>query len=205
MKKLIKGTAVLGAIALGAVSTVLTVAADTTTSPETSPAPQTSASDATILQTGSLALDKVPTISFGSQNYSVGKTTYASTAISALHVTNPGFASGWNVTVAQTTPFKDTASGSALTLKGATLSLDSTTTDPITADDSTNVSAAPSYITPLTLSSTAVQVESAAAGAGVGAYTTQYANNEASLYVPAGNLPAAYESTLTWTLSDAPS
>ncbi|WP_334329925.1 WxL domain-containing protein [Companilactobacillus sp. HBUAS59699] len=202
MKKLIKGTAVLGAIALGAASTILTAGAATTT--ESNPAPVTSTSDATITQTGSLALDNVPAISFGSQNYALGKTTYASTSISPLHVTNPGFASGWNVSVAQTTPFTDTATGSTSTLKGSTLTIDSTTTDPITPDDSTNVSTPPTYVTPVTLSSTAAEVESAAAGGGVGAYTTQYAANEASLYVPAGNLPGSYQSTLTWTLSDAP-
>lgn len=218
MRKLIKGTAVLGAIALGAASTILTAGAattgtttGTTTTPTTtttiptpmSAAPQTTTSDATLTTTTPLTLGAAPTISFGSQLYSVSKQTYASTAISPLKITNPGFSSGWTLTAAAT-PFTSSATPSS-TLQGATFTLDGSSADPITADDSTNVSKGPTYVTPVTLTSTATEIEGAAAGAGVGAYTTNYDAGDASLYVPAGNLQGAYTSTVTWTLSDAPS
>ncbi|APX73190.1 WxL domain-containing protein [Companilactobacillus allii] len=202
MKNLIKGTAVLGAIVVGAASTFLTVGAATTDAAETSPAPTTTNSTATITQTGALNLDSAPSIDFGSQAYTVGETKYASSAIgSDLHVTNPGFASGWSVTVSAT-PFTDSATSN--TLKGTTLSLDSSKAAPITADDSSNVSGLPSYVAPLTIGSSATEVESAGAGDGVGAYSTSYGAADASLNVPAGNLPGTYSSTLTWTLNDAP-
>lgn len=213
MKKLIKGTAVLGAIAVGVASTLVTVAAATTTptyttsttlATPTNPAPQTTTTDATLSTTQTLSLDAAPTISFGNQLYSVAKNTYASSSISKLALTNPGFSTGWTVTAAAS-PFANT-SGTGAGLTGATLTLDNTSTTPITADDSTNVSTLPSYISsPDDLSAGATKVEDAAAGAGVGAYTTTYAPTDASLYVPAGNLQGSYSSTVTWTLTDAPS
>ncbi|WP_125764138.1 WxL domain-containing protein [Companilactobacillus hulinensis] len=189
MKNLIKGTAILGAIALGAASTLVTAAAATTT-----PITSTSSSTATLNQYGSLTLDKVPAIDFGSQNYSGAKITYPATSVSPLHVTNPAFATGWNVTAAATsfTTTPTTTGGATSTLQGATLTLDTTSGDPITADDSTNVSTPPTAVTPVTLSTTASKIEFADVDQGIGAYTTQYTDSDVSLYVPAGNLPGAY-------------
>jgi len=212
MKNLIKGTAILGAIALGAASTLVTAAADTTT-PSTyttyssgvpaaaSPAPYTTTSDATLTTTQTLSLEQTPTISFGTQQYSLSKQTYTPTSITPLQVANPGFSSGWTLTVAAS-PFTDATTKS--TLSGSVFTIDPTTSE-LTADDSTDVSPMPTYITPVTLSTTASKIETAAAGAGVGGYTTAYKSADASLYVPAGNLPGAYTSTVTWTLADAPS
>ncbi|WP_125590916.1 WxL domain-containing protein [Companilactobacillus jidongensis] len=220
MKKLIKGTAVLGAIALGVGSTLVTVAAattdtTTTTTPTTSytapgtvpaaasPAPQTTTSDATLTTTQMLSLDDVPTISFGSQLYSVSKQNYTPLKLSSdLKLTNPGFSTGWSLDVSAT-PFSGTTSGTSL--KGAALTIATPTDTPITADDSSNVSTLPTYKNGVTLSTSAVNLEDAAAGTGVGAYTTSYALADFSLYVPAGNLQGAYTSTVTWSLSDAPS
>ena len=50
-----------------------------------------------------------------------------------------------------------------------------------------------------------VKLGIAAAGDGIGAYTATYNPTDASLMVPAGNAGGSYSSTLTWTLSNAPS
>ncbi|MFC6323561.1 WxL domain-containing protein [Companilactobacillus baiquanensis] len=206
MMKMLKGITALCAVALATTGSLITVKAATTpttltaTTP-TSPAPTTKSSDIALQQTGNLMLDSAPDISFGTQNLDVSKTTYTnSTFDSTLHVTNPGFPSGWAVTLSDT-PFTSTGSTTSTTLKGAALSL----TDPtLTADDSTNQSTPPTANASVDVSSSAALVADAGLGDGIGAYTGTYASGDASLYVPAGNIGGSYTSTLTWTLSDAP-
>lgn len=202
MKKLIKASLFIGAALLSLGSGSVAYAATT---------PQTSTSTAD-LTPGTITLDSVPGgstsstdtggITFGTVASSASDTSYKSTGISsALHVTNPGQATGWAVTVSNS-DFTDASGG---TLKGAVLSLDSTKTPAISADAADNVSALPTFDASLALSSAPVAIASAPAGAGVGAYTASYNSGDASLSVPAGNVGGSYTSTLTWTLSNAPS
>ncbi|WP_125713910.1 WxL domain-containing protein [Companilactobacillus kedongensis] len=204
MIKFVKGFAALGALALALPAGLITAKAATTdttvtaTTP-TSPSPLTKSTDVGLQQTGSLTLDSAPDISFGTQPLSVGKTTYTSSAFdSTLHVTNPGFPSGWSVSVAGS-GFADATSKAPL--KGATLSLEAPT---IAADDSTNQSTPPTTVSPVTVSSAASTLVNATAGEGIGAYTGTFTAGDASLYVPAGNIGGSYTSTLTWSLLDAP-
>lgn len=202
MIKFVKGIATLSALALALPASLLTVKAATTAptpTTATSPSPISKTSSVALQQTGSLTLDSAPDISFGTQDLSVSKTTYTDSVFDdALHITNPGFPSGWSLTVADT-GFTDTTSKAPL--KGAALSLAAPS---LTPDDSTNESESPITKTPVSVSSAASVVADAPAGAGIGAYTGDYAAGAASLYVPAGNIGGSYSSTLTWTLSDAP-
>ncbi|MFD1418654.1 WxL domain-containing protein [Companilactobacillus keshanensis] len=205
MIKFVKGFAALGALALALPAGLITAKAATTgstavtTTTASSPSPLAKSTDVGLQQTGSLALDSAPNISFGTQPLAVGKTTYTSSTFdSTLHVTNPGFPSGWSVSVADS-GFADATSKAPL--KGATLSLEAPT---IAADDSTNQSTPPTTVSPIAVSSAASTVVDATAGEGIGAYTGTFASGDASLYVPAGNIGGSYTSTLTWSLLDAP-
>lgn len=209
MIKFVKGIAILGALALAAPASILTAkaATTTTTTPSdavtattaTSPSPMTKSSTVGLQQTGDLTLDSAPDISFGTQALAVGKTTYTSSTFDdPLHITNPGFPSGWSVTVAGS-GFTDTTSNAPL--KGAALTLSAPT---LTADDSSNESTPPTTKSSVAVSTANAVVADAPAGTGIGAYTGTYAAGAASLYVPAGNIGGSYTSSLTWTLSDAP-
>lgn len=206
MKKLLRSSLLIGAAALGlgsiGVGGLVAKAA-------TTPAPEQSTAAAT-LTPGTITLDTVPGaestgsttpgISFGTVASSAADATYASTAISSdLHVTNPGEPTGWSVSVADT-PFTDSSGG---TLKGAQLSF--ADPDTVSADAKNNVSALPTFSPNISLTSAPVAVLNAPAGDGVGAYTADYAPTSASLFVPAGNVGGSYSSTLSWTLSNAPS
>lgn len=210
MKKILKnslfiGAALLGIGSLGAAG-ITAKAADTTTTP---PAPLKSNASADITP-GTITLDTVPGggstgtpgILFGTVAADAGDTSYKSTQISSdLHLTNPGNSSGWSITVADS-PFTDTDGD---TLKGAALSLSDTATPALTADATDNVSALPTFSTVTNLSASPSTILSAPAKAGVGAFTTKFNSTDATLSVPAGNIGGSYISTLTWTLSNAPS
>jgi hypothetical protein len=205
MKKLLRNSLFIGAALLG----VSSLGAGITTKAATTATPLTSDASADITP-GTITLDTVPGggssttsgILFGTVAADAGDTTYKSTQISSdLHVTDSGNGSGWAVTVADS-PFTDTAGD---TLKGAVLSLDDSANPAIKADATDNVSALPTFTADTTLSASPSTVLSAAPKAGVGAYTTTYNGTDASLAVPAGNIGGSYSSTLTWTLSNAPS
>ena len=209
MKKLLKNSLLIGAAILGIGSVgaggIVTKAATTTPAPETS----TSTAD---LTPGTITLDSVPGgststttpggIDFGTVASSASDATYKSTSISSdLHVTNPGEPTGWSVSVADSA-FSNATGGS---LKGAVLSLADSKSPALTADATDNVSALPTFNPTIALSTAPATVVDAAAGDGVGAYTATYNTGDASLMVPAGNVGGSYSSTLTWTLSNAPS
>lgn len=197
MKRILKNSLLIGAAVLGVSS--VGIGSSVVKAATTPPTTNVSAD----ITPGTITLDSEPAINFGTVASSASDTTYKSTAMTGdLHVTNPGEATGWSVSVADS-PFTDTTSSN--TLKGAVLSLDDSTTAPLKADATDNVSALPTFNGALTLSGTASNILNAPAGAGIGAYTASYGNTDASLMVPAGNAGGSYSSTLTWTLSNAPS
>ncbi len=199
MKRILKSSLLISAALLGVSSVGGVVASAATTVP-----PLTSTASADITP-GTITLDSVPGVSFGSTTAGLPSNasdfTYTSTAIASdLHVSDPGNASGYSVTVADT-PFTSSSTTSS-TLKGAALSF--TDAAAITADSKNNVSTAPTFTGSLPISATPAEVLNAPVGEGVGAYTAAYGATDASLFVPAGNIGGSYSSTLTWTLSNAP-
>lgn len=193
MKKLVRnsmlvGAAVLGIGSLGAVAQAATTPATSVTSKATAD-----------ITPGTITLDSAPGVNFGTVASSASDDTYTSTAISSdLHITDPGNASGYSVTVADSS-FKAHGGGA---LKNAALSFADATA--ISADAKDNVSTAPTFKGSLAISDKPATVLNAKAGEGVGAYTADYGAGDASLEVPAGNIGGSYSSTLTWTLANAP-
>lgn len=202
MKRLLKNSLLIGAAFLGFGSigaSGLVAKADTTTTPTTTPATAT-----TTITPGTIAIKSAPSIEFGTVNSSADDTNYISSSFSSgLQVANPGEATGWSVTVSGT-PFTTGTTGGA-TLKGAALTMDDTETTPVAADDADNVSTLPTFTAKTPITSAPAIVLNAAAGQGVGSFTAKYNNGDALLSVPAGNIGGSYTSTLSWTLTNAPS
>ncbi|MFD1472013.1 WxL domain-containing protein [Companilactobacillus mishanensis] len=206
MKALIRSSAAVSAFIFALSSSGVLIAQAATTGTTTTPTPMTSTATSD-LTAGPLTLTAVPSFDFGTATLTgtTGDKVPGSSVTGALKVTNPGQIGGWQVTVAGT-PFTDT-SGTALT--GTILSLDGLATNPITADDSTNTSTLPTFVTPETISTSATVVESAAPSTstshiGIGSYTTSYDAAASSLAVPSSTVAGTYTSTLTWTMSNAP-
>ncbi|WP_125570838.1 WxL domain-containing protein [Lacticaseibacillus songhuajiangensis] len=145
-----------------------------------------------------ITLDKVPTIEFGTHTISAKDQTYEATSVTDLQVTNPGYDSGWDVTMAAG-PFKSTDDTSAAELRGAILKLGAgATTDPNGNSSAASVNAFDGN------NSKAQSVFTAVDGTqGVGANIDSFTPDKATLFVPAGNVAGDYTSTLTWTLSSA--
>ncbi|WP_334333268.1 MULTISPECIES: WxL domain-containing protein [unclassified Companilactobacillus] len=195
MKKLLRNSLLLGAAVLGVGSVGSVVDAATTT-----PTPVSSSATADITP-GTISLSSAPSFSFGTVPASADDATYTSTSVTGdIALADAGSGAGYTVSVAAS-PFTATDGSS---LKNAQLSLDNNVTTPVKAVDADNVSTPPTLIANLTLSNSPVNVLSAASGSGVGAYTASYADGDALLKVPAGNIGGSYSSTLTWTLSNAP-
>ena len=149
----------------------------------------------TLTAGGAITLDAAPDLDFGTQAISTTKATYTTAGSTPIMVTNPGFASGWNVSVAASKFMNGSTE-----LKGAELTVNDTK---IAAADSTNLSDAPiGNATTITPGGSAVSVLNAKAGTGVGVWTSTWGN--VSLAVPAGNVAGNYQATLTWTLENAP-
>jgi len=195
MKKILKSSLLVGAAVLGMGSIGVAQAATTTT-------PSTSVATAD-LTPGTITIGStVPGFGFGTVASSADDVTYTSTTeTGTLSLSDPGNASGYSVTVADT-PFTATGGG---TLIGAKLDFADTETNPLTTADADNVSTAPTFTGTLDVSTAPATVLDAALGKGVGAYSAAYEPTDASLMVPAGNIGGSYTSTLTWTLSNAPS
>lgn len=130
------------------------------------------------------------------------QTTKQTGAVDPVVIKNPGVASGWNVTVANTA-FGTEADGAGDTIKAGTMTLTSTTPTTTNTDttDTANTPTAQTVELP-TEGTTAKPVASAALKAGVGTWNVNYSN--AALTVPANNVAEAYTSNLTWTLTNAP-
>lgn len=190
MKKILRNSLLLGAAVLGFSSVGSVV--------EAAPVDSSATADIT---PGTISLSSAPSFSFGTVPASANDATYTSTSVTGnISLADAGSGTGYTVTVSAT-PFTATDGSS---LKSSQLLLDNTVTTPVTAVDADNVSTPPTLVSSLTLSSSPVTVLSAASGSGVGAYTATYANGDASLKVPAGNIGGSYSSTLTWTLSATP-
>ncbi|MBC1813797.1 WxL domain-containing protein [Listeria booriae] len=152
--------------------------------------------------TGSLTIDFLSNLDFGTQKVSGQSQTYhAVNKNPYIQVTDKrGTGAGWILT-AKATDFKD----GTKTLKGAAMSLK----DGQVKTQSDNQSVAPTT-SDITLNGNTQTVLAAEANAGMGTWLDVYAgtdgNNEnVSLYVPAGNLAGDYNSSITWTLEDSPS
>ncbi|RRK10255.1 WxL domain-containing protein [Lactiplantibacillus garii] len=144
-----------------------------------------------------ITLDQVPGVDLGSHvNQNATKTYTADAVDGAIKVTNPGNTDGWKVQVAGT-DFKD---GDKV-LRGAKLTFANGKT---TADDTENASDLPTSDT-ITVNTNNQSIVTAAVNEGIGEFTTTHDKADVSLLVPAGNSAGAYKSTLTWTLSNAPS
>ncbi|MFD1410588.1 WxL domain-containing protein [Lapidilactobacillus gannanensis] len=150
--------------------------------------------------TGSIILKSAPTIEFGTQVLTGATKTYDADTnpTDPIKVINPGFTSGWTVTVAAS-DFKN-ADGSK-TLNGAQLTLDAGTVanaDPV--DTKTDGVSS----TGLKLNSSAAPVFDATAGNGIGTFTSTYTKTQAHLTVPSTATADSYASTLTWTIANTP-
>lgn len=157
----------------------------------------------TLTAGSAITLDTAPNLDFGSQPISTTKATYTTSGSTPIQVTNPGFASGWHVSVSSSKFMNGDTE-----LKGAELILNNTTTS---AADQTNLSgkavgladeaidADKATIVP---GGAALSVLNAAAGDGVGVWNSSW--DKVSLDVPAGNVAGDYSATLTWSLDNAP-
>lgn len=144
-----------------------------------------------------IELTQVPGVNLGSHINKNETTTYtADTIDGAIKVTNPGNTDGWKVQV-KATDFSD----GSKTLRGAKLTFANGQT---TADDTQNASELPTSPT-VTINDQNQTIVTAAVNEGIGLFTTTHTTDNVSLLVPAGNAAGAYQSTLTWTLSNAPS
>mgnify|MGYP003365055085 CR=1 FL=1 len=196
MKKLLRNSLMIGAAVLGIGSFGTIAEAATTT-----PTPSTSTATADITP-GTITIGStVPGFDFGTVASSANDATYTSASeVGNLEVLDPGNASGYTVTVADS-PFTATGGG---TLTGEKLDFNDSVTNPTTAVDADNVSTIPVLTKSLNVTSAPATILSAAAGSGVGDFKTTYAPTDATLSVPAGNIGGSYSSTLTWTLNNAP-
>jgi hypothetical protein len=147
-----------------------------------------------------------------------------------LIVRNPGFDSGWQVTV---TAGEFTRNSDQRVLKGAVLTVgnkaavdsdntatsDSDKAGQITGADDQDPNDKPSspisdnsngdnsnFTLPLSKDSAATPIFSAAANKnqGVGTWTLNFGSGNVSLDIPAGNVVGDYSADLTWTLANAP-
>lgn len=144
----------------------------------------------------SVTADAVPDIDFSPATVSgQAQTVAAHCADATVAVTNPGFASGWSVSVAAS----DFVSADAhRRIRSAQLTFASATVQAPGAVE------APAKTAPTTLTTggDAVTLVSAAAHS-VGQTTATYAASGIRLHIPAGNADANYSAKLNWTLSNA--
>ncbi|PMD67866.1 hypothetical protein CBP76_12260 [Companilactobacillus nuruki] len=206
MKKILKnslfiGEALLGFGSIGA-SGMIVKAADTSS---TTPDPPTTTSATATLTPGTITIKSAPSITFGTVASSADDTNYTSTAFtSPLAVANQGQETGWTVTLAES-GFSSTVSGQP-SLTGAKLTMGNSTKAPtVAAADADNTSTAPILTSPLAITNSPATIFKAGAGQGIGTFAATYGSGDANLYVPAGDGGGSYTSTLTWTLSNAPS
>jgi len=196
MKKLLRNSLMIGAAVLGIGSFGTIAEAATTT-----PTPSTSTATANITP-GTITIGTtVPGFDFGTVASSANDITYTSASETGdLEVFNPGNASGYTVTVADS-PFTATGGG---TLTDEKLAFNDSVTTPTAPVDTDNFSTPPVLTKTLSITSAPATILSAPAGTGVGDFKTTYSAKDATLSVPAGNIGGSYSSTLPWTLNNAP-
>ncbi|GEO70230.1 WxL domain-containing protein [Levilactobacillus acidifarinae] len=152
---------------------------------------------------GGIKLVSAPTLNFNALELD-GASAQTSTLdkVDPVVITNPGVATGWNVTVANTA-FATEANGAGDIIKAGSMVLTSSTPTTSNTDntDATNVPT-PSNVSLNTQGTEAVPVATAAAKSGLGTWNVNY--SKADLTVPANNVAGTYTSDLTWTLTNAP-
>ncbi|MFC6202640.1 WxL domain-containing protein [Lactiplantibacillus nangangensis] len=143
-----------------------------------------------------LALTKAPTIEFGSEKIGAGELHLKATSVDDdITVENPGLADGWQVTVAGT----QFTSSSSKTLTGAELKFAEGTVAAV----GENSSEAPAS-SAVTVAGDDSTIFSASQNAGLGTWGNKHELSDVTLDIPAGNVAGTYTSTLTWTLTSAP-
>ncbi|KRM55836.1 WxL domain-containing protein [Lacticaseibacillus sharpeae] len=154
----------------------------------------------TLPEDSKIEITSMPNIDFGSEQVNTsGQDIQAKNIDAPLSIDNPGFATGWHVDVAAS---NFTTSDKSVSLAGAAIKF---TNGSVKATAAGNVSTVPT-VQPTTVQagSDSQTLVNAAAGTGVGAYDTSFANTEVSLDIPSGNVAADYTSDLTWTLANTP-
>ncbi|MDT6951923.1 WxL domain-containing protein [Companilactobacillus alimentarius] len=209
MKKMLRnslmlGAAILGISSVGGIAQAATTPTTTPTTSTTTTTPSTTSTATADITPGQITINSGPSFLFGTVKGSANDTMYTSMSTTG-NVSVSDAASGTGYTVSVTASPFTTSGANPTTLKNAQLLLDDNETDPVKSVDSDNVSTPPTMIANAILSSDPVDILSAPAGTGVGAYTASYGNGDAELKVPAGNIGGSYSSTLNWTLSNAPS
>lgn len=197
MKKLVKITSILGATVLGftTIGTGVVSAADITADNNTTTAKVGLETD----PSAKIELLKAPNFDFGSTQIGANALDLqAATVDDPITVSNPGLATGWNVTVAGTA-FQN--ADATQQLKGAELTLNGV----VSPGDGT-LSDNPATTGQITINDQAQSIFTAAANHGIGTWLNTYSaqDDSAKLAIPGGNQAGSYTSTLTWTLADAP-
>lgn len=151
--------------------------------------------------TGSLTLDYVTNLNFGTHDVSIAEQTYTATNDPQpfTQVTDRrGTSTGWRLTV-QAANFQSDGED---TLPGASLTFENGTT----ASNLNNLEA-PQVNSPInvTTGGNAVNVTVANVGQGRGTWVTRWSNDNVKLTIPQGTATeGTHTSQLTWTLSNAP-
>ena len=159
-------------------------------------------------EAGSLSIDYVSNITFGSQTISGSQKVYNANELKPfVQVTDTrGTGAGWNV-IAKASVFND---GTNDSLKGSTISF---TGGYAISSNPSATKPIPSSPVVLATDSTEATVVSAATNSGLGTWvnrwypteTTAVSNDNVTLTVPAGSATAGtHTSTITWILADAP-
>ncbi|MCH4008576.1 WxL domain-containing protein [Companilactobacillus sp.] len=198
MKKLIKVTSVLGAVVMGVSATGVGVA---NAAPITDNTGDTTATvNLEKDPNAKVELTKAPVLDFGTNTLNGSALNLkASSVDDPITVVDAGVGQGWNVQVSGTT-FDDKAQ--SLSLKGAVLTLNGT----VGSEDAANQSGAPTTQS-VAINTDAQPIFTATTGNGVGTWNNKFnaGDETAKLAIPDGNVAGTYVSTLTWTLTDAPS
>lgn len=145
-----------------------------------------------------IRIENVPSIHFNAAEISgdpiVDNTVSAYT--DDFRVNNPGYLSGWHVTLASSALTTD----DGRELKGATINFNENAVAP---EDAANTSALP--VTHSTqLSAEAAPIMVAAPETGIGIFKMKQTDRDFLLNVPAGYAAGDYSGVLTWSLANAP-
>ncbi|PEF42452.1 peptidase [Bacillus cereus] len=152
-------------------------------------------------QTGDLTIDYVSSLDFGSFQLESKSVTLEANQDRQndpnVQVTDKrGTGDGWTLTVAQTQEFKSaeghTLAGAQLTLPAGNLKTNNINNNNAPTPKTVAVNAEPNV------------VMVAEKDQGLGTWVNQFARENTTLEIPAGNYAGSYESELTWTLSNAP-
>ncbi|MFW5438185.1 WxL domain-containing protein [Paenibacillus apiarius] len=153
---------------------------------------------------GALTIDNVAPLLFDSHKLSGGDVTYTTTTTNPnVQVTDiRGTGAGWTLQVSAT-PFKDKTDGTKV-LKGAVVTLPVGTLVTTLANVSTAPTANKVQLSTDSDITAPQNLMAATANTGLGTWVDKFDASQVTIQVPAGNLTGDYESTLSWSLLDAP-